>query len=195
MILNLLFPKKCLECGVGGVYMCLKCLNKVSLGGWHKNHYSVFKYEGVIRKAILALKYKYATDIAEGLTSACTSKMKLTDVYTLTPVPLHKKRENLRGFNQVELIGKKIAKQKNWKFIPNLLIRTKSTTPQVNLKGSARRTNLSGVFKLNPIYTNQAIPNILIFDDVYTTGSTIKEITKTLGEAGYKDIKTMTIAR
>lgn len=175
--------------------MCSKCIKNVTPGGWYKNHYSIFKYEEVIRKAILALKYKYATSIAEELAKACVLKMKLRGTYTLIPVPLHKKRENLRGFNQVEIIGKKIAKQKNWEFIPNLLIRTKSTTPQVKLKGSARRTNLSGVFRINPIYIKDNISNMLIFDDVFTTGSTIREVTKALKESGYENIKTFTIAR
>ena len=200
MILNLFFPKKCLQCGVVGVYICDSCLKKVSPGRLVQNHYSIFKYEGVIRKAILALKYKYATDIVHELSKICATKLKRQKIIksksiTLVPIPLHKKREKQRGFNQVGLIGKEISKQMNWKYMPDLLVRSKPTTPQASLKGSARQTNLTGAFKFNPKHTKNTTHNILLFDDVYTTGSTLKEALKVLREEGYKNIKTLAVAR
>lgn len=199
--LDLLFPKKCLECGSSGVYMCLGCTKKVRSGISSYLNISLFKYEGVIRSAIIALKYKYATSIAEELALLVSKKIKKLKIknnkFTLVPIPLHKKRENQRGFNQVEKIGKIVAKKLNWEYLPDLLIRTKQTTPQVQLKGIQRRQNLSGVFKVNPkhssLFTDHC--SLVIFDDVYTTGSTINEAKKVLHEAGFGSIRSLTIAR
>lgn len=197
-LLDLIFPKKCLECGKDGKYICDVCIGKVSLYGANGSNYSIFKYQGVIRKAIISLKYKFAYDIAEELVSVCVKQLNAMH-YTLNPIlvpiPLFKQRQNWRGFNQSELIGEKLAKAMNWEYIPDLLIRNKNTTPQVGLKGSARRNNLSGVFSVCPTYIQYAKYHILIFDDVFTTGSTINEAKKVLKVAGFKNIKSLTIAR
>lgn len=199
-ILDLIFPKNCLECGQSGKYICEKCLQKVPPSGWtNRETYSCFKYEGVIRKAIIALKYKYSTQIACELADACVWKLLTINHWpltTLVPVPLHWYRKNIRGFNQSEEIGKLIAKKMNWKFVPNLLIRTKSTTPQAQLTGSARRRNLRGVFVLNPRYTLSAIRYpLILFDDVLTTGSTLLEASKVLRSGGATKILCLTIAK
>ena len=205
-LLDLLFPKNCLECGKKGKYICDMCYSKVTPYGRNGDNYSVFKYQGVIRKAIISLKYKFATDIADELVDACTVRLansqqlmtnEIQPGYSyLVPIPLHRHRENWRGFNQAELIGQKLAKAMKWKFILDLLIRNKNTIPQVGLKGLSRRHNLSGVFSLNSIYNLLPVTyNLVLFDDVYTTGSTIKEAKKVLKSAGFKNIYSLTIAR
>ncbi len=198
-ILNFLFPKYCLECGANGKYICDECLKKVSPARSDNTNYSIFKYEGVIRKAIISLKYKFAYDLADELVSVCTRQL-ISMHYTLNPIlipiPLFWQRQNWRGFNQSEIIGEKLAKQMNWKYVPDLLIRNKNTSPQVGLKGSVRRSNLSGVFKVCSNYTLYPKPcTLVLFDDVYTTGSTINEVKKVLIDAGFKNIKSITIAR
>lgn len=197
-LIDLLFPKNCLECKRDGKYICDICISKVPTGGRRGDDVSVFKYQGVIRKAIISLKYKFATDIADELTNIISQR--LPELYmlhdkVLVSIPLHKQRENLRGFNQAELIGKKLAEQMGWEFAPDLLIKNKNTMPQVGLKGLARHSNLSGVFAVSPSNIENTKRNILIFDDVYTTGSTIKEAKKTLESTGFKDILSLTIAR
>lgn len=199
--LDLLFPKYCLECGKESKYICEVCYSKVSPYGRNGNNYSIFKYEGVIRKAIISLKYKFATDIADELVLAVLPK--LTTYHfphstILVPIPLYKTRENWRGFNQTELIGEKLAKTMNWKYIPDLLIRNKNTTPQVGLKGVARRSNLSGVFTVCSDYLSNSLvihSSVVLFDDVYTTGSTINEAKKVLENAGFTKIYSLTLAR
>jgi ComF family protein len=200
-LLDLIFPKKCLECGKDGKYICDVCIGKVSLYGANDSNYSIFKYQGVIRKAIISLKYKFAYDIAGELVGRIvnlliSNKQFLNKKFVLIPIPLFKQRQNWRGFNQSELIGEKLAKQMGWKFIPDLLIRNKNTTPQVGLKGSVRRANLSGVFEVSSNYTLYPKPyTLVLFDDVFTTGSTINEAKKVLKEAGFNNIKSLTIAR
>ena len=200
MILDFLFPKYCLQCKKPGKYICDDCYCKVRpCNIIDNNNYSIFKYEGVIRRAIISLKYKFAYDIADELSSIITEKLKVNGLWlkntTLIPIPLHKHRQNWRGFNQAEVIGGKLAKRMGWKFTPNLLVRNKSTKPQVGLKGLARRQNLSGVFSVNHDCVLSTVYSVLLFDDVYTTGSTINEAKKVLKNAGFMNIKSLTIAR
>jgi ComF family protein len=199
-ILDLIFPKNCLECKANGKYICASCLKKVKKNGWNSDWvYSTWRYQGVIRKAILALKYKYSTDIAEELATHLSRVLKKENIdfenACLVPIPLHWYRKNVRGFNQSEEVGKIVAKKMNWKFVPNLLIRTKSTIPQAQLTGSARRENLCGVFSLDPKIILSRYPNIILFDDVLTTGSTLLEASKVLRAGGAKRILCLTIAK
>lgn len=204
MILDLLFPKYCLECKKEGKYICSSCEEKVTNLGWKVDNFSVYKYEKVIRKAVTSLKYKFAKDIADELSTYVFESIRKKTVFPrkekiiLIPIPLHWRRENWRGFNQSKIIGERLSHQFGWKFVPDFLIRQKYTKPQVELKGSERRKNLSGVFTVNQnyLFTDQSFnQTILLFDDVYTTGSTIIEATKTLNKAGFKKIKSLTLTR
>jgi ComF family protein len=193
-LIDFIFPKKCLECKAEGRYICEFCIGKVPVGGWinlgETKVYSVWRYKGVVRKAIIALKYKFATEIADELIDHIKF---LPSSQNLVPIPSHWRRQNTRGFNQSALLGEKLASKMNWKYIPNLLIKSRSTPPQVGLKRDARQINLKGVFVLNP---KLKIPrSVLIFDDVYTTGSTLKEVVKTLRRSGVKRIWCLTVAR
>ncbi len=198
-LLDLIFPKKCLECNKDGKYMCDSCISKILDGTFDKNNFAVFKYKGVIRKAILSLKYKFASDIADELIGVSVGRLNSSKFHkvTLVPIPLYKQRENWRGFNQSGLLGQKLAVKMKWEFAPDLLIRTKNAHPQVSLKGDERRKNLSGVFSVNSDLTTYYMLHdaIVLFDDVYTTGSTIKEAKKVLEKAGFKNIYSLTIAR
>lgn len=195
-LIDLIFPKACLECGKEGKYICDSCLGKVKIRGWHGNTYSIFKYEGVIRKAILTLKYKYSTEIAKELALVCAQKLHSLNFpksTILVPIPLHWYKKNLRGFNQSEEIGKIIARKMGWKFIPDLLVKSIATPPQAELSGKARRRNLEGVFEINNKFISAVSNPVLIFDDVFTTGSTLKEADRVLATYGAKNIKCLTI--
>lgn len=225
-VLDFVFPKKCLNCGREGKYLCENCLDKVpklktvcpycekaSIDGMTHAKcvrvygldglISVWDWEGVIRKAILALKYRYATEIASELSSCLVAELKdhysyfvIHNSSVLTPIPLHWYRDNFRGFNQSELIGKEIAKSLDWKFAPDLLIRKKFTTPQSTLKRQDRFPNIRGAFALFSRNSLFVIPNsIVLFDDVFTTGSTLKEAASVLKRAGVKSVWGLTIVR
>ncbi|MFZ3301496.1 MAG: ComF family protein [Microgenomates group bacterium] len=196
-IFDLLFPKKCLECGIGDRYICSDCISQVLDGTFDENNFAVFKYRGVIRKVIVSLKYKFAYDVCDELIEACVNRLKSSKLRNviLVPIPLFWQRENFRGFNQAEILGQKLAEKMRWKFITDLLIRNKNTHPQVGLKGLERHQNLSDAFSVNPDCVLGTKYSVLIFDDVYTTGSTIKEAKKVLEMAGFKNIYSLTIAR
>ena len=174
-----------------------KCKRKLGLDGL----ISVWKYQGIARKALLGLKYKFATAITEELTGHITKNIKENDFafpkdLVLIPVPLHRFRKNWRGFNQVEEIGKLLCEKMGWNYDGDLLIRSKYKTPQTELKGKQRKTNVRGVFTLNPkSYLLPTKCQILLFDDVYTTGSTIKEAAKVLKRAGVKKVWGLTITK
>ena len=86
-----------------------------------------------------------------------------------------------------------VAIAMNWTFLPDLLIKKQSTLSQVELKGDERRQNLKGAFTLN--LKVQIPDSVLLFDDVFTTGSTIRESGKVLKRAGVKKVWGLTIAR
>lgn len=198
-VFDFIFPKNCLECGKEGKYVCESCLNKVGKSGWYGRNYSIFRYEGVIRKAIIALKYKYSTEVAKELAEVCVKSLGSLNLISnsclLIPIPLHWQRKNVRGFNQSEEVGKLIAKNMNWDFNADLLIKNKSTIPQVGLKGDSRRKNLRGVFSVAPNHFISNHYSLVLFDDVFTTGSTLKEAAKVLKRAGVEKVWGITIAR
>ncbi len=220
-VLDLIFPKSCLSCGRGGIYICSDCVAKVRVlkpvcpycekasidGVTHtkcsKKYgldglFSAWDYEEVIRKALLALKYKYSTEVGKELANTFVRFLKSTNHLLprkgiLVPVPLHWHRENVRGFNQSEEIGKLVAKEMEWGYGSDLIIKKKSTTSQAQLSVDERKQNLKGVFQIN---TKVNIPeSVIIFDDVFTTGSTLKECAKVLKRGGVKKVWGLTIAR
>jgi ComF family protein len=163
---------------------------------------SVWKYEGAIRKALLKLKYNFAKEIAEELSIHIVHYLQkeitaLPKNSLLVPIPLHRRRTNWRGFNQGEEIGKLVAKRMGWKFYPDVLIRKLSKRPQTELKGDERRENILGVFVLNSDFKSLVISyqSLVIFDDVLTTGATMKEAAKVLKRNGAKNVWGLTIAK
>lgn len=197
-ILDLIFPKSCLECGKGNKYICSDCIKKVRrLGEFPGERISVFKYEGVIRKAIISLKYKFSSDISEEIAELISKELKKMNLnlkeVVLVPIPLHPKRQKMRGFNQSEVVGEYLANKMRWELNKDILVKNTNTKPQVGLKGRERHLNLKNTFSLNK-KQNLKGKTIIIFDDVYTTGSTIKEAIKVLKKTRPKKLMSLTIA-
>jgi len=193
-LLDLFFPRKCLECSESGRYICDSCLSKVGRGrvDYSNNLYCIFEYKGVIRSSITKLKYNFASSIAEELAhraiEKCDIPFKLTNPL-LIPVPLSKQRENWRGYNQSDILGVRIASSLGWNYASNLLKRTSQGIPQAQLSREKRLRNISGKYAVNrDILKNYKESSIVVFDDVITTGATITECMKSLRKAGFKDI-------
>ena len=167
---------------------------------------SIFSYQGLMKKAIKKLKYNFASDLAEDLVefflSFCGEDKFFShfcqerNVYFL-PVPLHPKRKRWRGFNQAELLGKMIANNLDLPFSPDLLRRKRNTKPQTRLKKKERRKNIKGAFEINPKMSHFPLltSKFIIFDDVWTTGSTLRECGQVLKRAGAREVWGLTIAR
>jgi len=220
-VLDLVFPKSCLGCSKGGIYICPDCLTKVRLvkpicpycektsidGATHikcrrkfglDGLISIWEYEGVIRKAILALKYKYSLEVGREISNVFVKYLSQGDFIiphssVVVPIPIHWYRQNFRGFNQSDLIGRAVSAAKGWKFVPDLLIKQKSTTSQTELSGDARKLNLKDAFVVTPGFQLQN--SVILFDDVFTTGSTLMEAAEVSKRGGVEKVWGLTIAR
>lgn len=101
--------------------------------------------------------------------------------YVLLPVPLHKLKEKERGYNQSEFIARGISKVLNIDVNVDLVKRTKYTQSQTKLNQTERELNVMDAFTLtNPQKSSHDVKNVIIIDDVITTGATINEVTKVL---------------
>jgi ComF family protein len=110
--------------------------------------------------------------------------------HVVIPVPLHRRRERHRGFNQAKLIAETLKSDKR-RIDTKLLRRRKDTPSQTGLSRSQRALNLAGAFEVRG-----PVPEcVIVVDDVYTTGSTMHEIAKTLKRAGAKRVEVLTVAR
>ncbi len=177
-----------------------RCGTRTSLDGLT----SVFAYKGIMRRAITKLKYRFVSDIAcelvELFLSFCGedkdfSQVSQREKIALVPIPLHPARERWRGFNQAELLGKMITENLGINFVPGLLQRVKNTQPQMKLAEKARKENIQNAFQTSPNILISQYPNILLFDDVWTTGATLREAGKVLKQNGAKFVWGLTLAR
>ncbi len=161
--------------------------------------YSATKYAGVIRHAIQRLKFAKRRRLAEPLGVLLvkyvshTPVLNMREIDTLVPVPLHPRRHKLRGFNQAELLAGSLAKYYDTPTI-NALARVKETSPQFDLPRDARLVNVKGAFKVaepRSVYNKR----ILLVDDIYTTGATIAECSRSLMIAGARRVEVLTLSR
>lgn len=179
------------------------CKTRYSLDGL----ISVCVYDGPTKNVIKRLKYKpWITELGEILANLAldfyhknTSTIRIIEQNpVLVPTPLHKSRERERGFNQSEILGRLMAHKLNLEFIPHLLIRHKKTKPQAELKGKERLENIKNAFSVSSDSPNILIskyPNILLIDDVWTTGATLRACGQVLKLAGAKKVWALTLAR
>jgi ComF family protein len=110
------------------------------------------------------------------------------------PVPLHISRLRSRGFNQSLVLARACFPQWQDRIRVRLLVRNRATTPQTDLSGRARRNNLKNAFQVAD-KAEVAGRNILLVDDVFTTGSTVNECARVLKAAGCKRVEILTICR
>jgi ComF family protein len=161
--------------------------------------HAVAIYDGVIRSAIHRFKFQKKKKLAQALGIVMVrylsrvSSLNVKEIDFIVPVPLHKRRAKQRGFNQADLLAGMVSKYYE---VPsaNALERVRDTHPQFDLPREKRLTNVKGVFKVSEpkaVYNK----NILLLDDIYTTGSTIFECTKALKVAGAKRVEVLTLAR
>ncbi len=157
-------------------------------------NYSMFYYEGDYKSFIFKFKYglniEYSKVISKLMYSYILENNLFSNIDLITCVPMHKAKEKKRGFNQSELLAKDLSKYLNIPYKPTL-IRTKNTVPQSSLNFENRFKNLNTVFL--PIESlNLKNKNILIIDDIYTSGATIIECSKTLNLCGVHKIYALT---
>lgn len=212
-ILEVFFPSKCLSCGLKNTDLCPKCLNESPSAERESAHwiFPLFDYRHPpIKKAISLLKYKGKKRIAENFGEVLYDRM-LEEISELVimenfkeslliPIPLSRKRLRERGYNQAELICKKLIEINNLrhgidtKLGNNILIKIKDEKHQAHIND--RRERLKNIIGSFAIKNPEAIKskNIILIDDVTTTGATLEEAKKTLKKAGARKIIAFTLA-
>ena len=189
---------KCTCCGIpfqaGQDHHCGLCLKKSVAFDLAR---SAVHYREPVTALISSLKFNGTltglSTLAQ-LARNAPGREDLSEPDMILPVPLHDKRLKQRKFNQALLLSRACFPEFNKRIIPDLLLRHRATSPQTKLNGTERRKNLSGAFSLkNPKEAKGK--NILLVDDVFTTGSTVNECAKVLRKAGAERIEVFTVAR
>lgn len=175
-----------------------RCHSRYALDGLT----SFFYYKDVVKKLITSIKYGYVRDMANELVSYIPfsayqiSVLTNTKTTTLIPIPLHISRFRFRGFNQSEVLGKLVASQLGIQYSVDVLGRDSATRPQVSMKHkSDRLTNMRHAFSLRTADTLIRAATVLLFDDVCTTGATLREAANVLKRHGTHTVWGVTIAR
>lgn len=148
---------------------------------------SIYKYQGIIKKVIEDLKYKFIAEAGTELGKLMVKNLKIDypnivkywqeEKYTVMPIPLYWQRENWRGFNQSKILGKEIAAALMLEYRDDILIRSKNAINQAKISNhQLRRKNIARVFKIKE---GEKLPEkIILIDDVITSGATIVEALK-----------------
>ena len=159
---------------------------------------AVFEYNDTSKTLVLNLKYHDATELAPNLGRwmASAASPFLPACHVVLPVPLFWQRQLKRRYNQSLLLGHALAKQAQLPFLPDTLRRIRHTAPQTGLSRRQRQENMNRAFAVpEKAKARLRQQNVLLVDDVYTTGATINACTHTLLEAGARDVYVITLAR
>ncbi len=176
----------------------LKCISCIDNPPPFKSARSVFKYGDVSRDLILGFKHGDKTHLVSSFTPFLeqAGREMLEKADYLLPVPLHTKRFIARRYNQAALIAEDLSKSTSVPHLPMAMKRTRSTPPQGHLTSDERIKNVQKAFEVNQKYHNLLKgSSVILIDDVYTTGATIRECSKVLLKHGVAEVNVLTIAR
>ncbi len=148
-------------------------------------------YSGALAEAIHRMKFYGIRRLAKPLTSLLLN-LPIPKYDGILPVPLSKKGLISRGFNQSLLISKLLSDELHIHLFANSLLKIKDTLPQIGLNAKQRMKNIKGAFAANADIKGL---KLLLVDDVMTTGATARECSKTLINAGAKEVVVVTLAR
>jgi len=223
-ILDIFFPPKCVICSkLDEKFLCQDCIDTISeiknpicqfcgkptlkpvsrcIDCRNEKLYfsrarSFGLYEKVFKEVITVYKYKHLKTLtavlAHFLYIAFQRNYKNILFDSIEYVPMTRRNRNLRGFNQSKLLAREFTKIIR---IPvnNFLVKIRNTESQMGLQLSQRRKNLTGAFDFKKD-KEKCNSNILLIDDVYTTGYTASECSKVLLNNGATDVYVLTLAR
>ena len=202
LILDLLFPRVCINCQKEGEYLCQDCQAMLEISGFHKKYstqnlddlYFVADFKNSLIKNLINLfkKEPFVKELGKTLSSLILAHFQLMDNkpefypdqkretrstrFAIIPVPLAKKKLKWRGFNQAEKLAENLAVFLKISLLPNGLVKIKETFSLGNK-------------------TLVKEKNILLVDDVYQTGSTMEKCAEILKKAGAKKIIGIVVVR
>lgn len=217
--IDLLFPPCCGICGAAGEFLCAACDSQLQRAEsprcsrcWQISATEIchtcqqqrsplsgvrapYVFDGGARALVLGLKYQslyaLAQPMGERLAAYAASTHLPADL--LTPVPLHWRRGRQRGFNQAELLGRIVAERTGLELDVTSLRRSRATPHQAHQRDPNRRAeNVRGAFRCSDHVAGR---RVLLVDDVFTTGATLRECARTLKAAGAESVWGLTFAR
>ncbi|MCL5794915.1 MAG: ComF family protein, partial [Patescibacteria group bacterium] len=194
-LLDLLFPINCLGCKRSSEWLCSSCREKIIIYRDGQNKIESLRFielilvaadynQPLLQKVLHQYKYNFIfglSDFLGGILADAISYSQLatTKIDLVLPVPLFKKRELWRGFNQATLIAEKVAARYHWPIERGILIRKYANSSQVGLSATGRRKNVLNVFQVKSLELIKN-KNILLVDDVVTTGATMESCARVL---------------
>ena len=191
----------CLCCGrffegAGGDHVCGRCLDRVPPFSLHR---SCGRYDGILKELILLFKYGRFPVLSRPLARFAAESLGGEEglwqgVDLLVPVPLHRKRKRERGFNQSRRLARDLARIRGLGTLEGCLVKVRSTPPQTSLEGAGREANVRGAYGVRRPRRIQGKTLVLV-DDVFTTGSTLRECSLALRRAGAREVRALTLAQ
>lgn len=194
-----LIPPLCRICGieVGGADgcspLCGECLKSPPPYSIAR---SVVRYEREIQQLVHKLKYSSDLSVLPGISDLIGryDMAEFADVDCIIVVPLHLKRLRQRGFNQAAVLAGLFFADRRHLIKADWLVRTRNTVPQTKLDRTARRKNLRGAFDARATSNFQGA-TVCLVDDVFTTGTTVRECAKVILHEGARNVSVLTFAR
>ena len=208
-VLDTLFPSFCVGCGKEGTFLCGDCHARIIIKRIPQKPDTKSALSGIyaatdynqrpVAELITGLKFHSIADMKYPLTGILIRHLSLVNFQppkncVITPVPLHKRREIKRGFNQAGLIAKEIAEFFKIPYCEDALKRIKNTKPQTETSNHNQRLeNIKNAFACRKPEL-VAGKRIIIVDDVMTTGATLNECARALKSAGARSVIAFAVA-
>ncbi len=214
-LLDIIFPARCISCGKNGKDFCIECISDAPAAEREtaKWIFPLYDYRHPpIKKALWLLKYKGKKRLAKAFAEILYEKImeELSELSVmenfrdaiLIPIPLSNKRYRERGYNQAELICRELVKINHLRYgvdmqlEKNILIKPRETEHQARIRDRKERLkNIVGSFAIKNESENKIKnKNIILIDDITTTGATLAEARKILKQAGARKIIAFTVA-
>ena len=195
MLLDFFLPSYCAGCDAPGADLCSRCAAALTFApaivraarDGTPAAIALGPYEGVLRSAVLALKFRGARPVARRIGRALALKI-LSPFDAVVPVPLHAQRLRERGYNQAGDIARQIAAVAHAPFVEKALERSRYTAPQSALHLTDRNKNVDGAFCAGRTIQIVAGLRVLLVDDVITTGATARACARTLLAGGVRSV-------
>ena len=172
---------------------CEDCEEKDS---WYQAGRSVWLHQEPVSDALYRFKYHnrrcYAEVFAEQMYRCYGNQLKEWEIEEMIPIPLHPSRKRKRGFNQSEILAEHLAERMELPVKKRVLYRIKKTKPLKEMNGKERWMNLQGAFGVSSQW--KPCRNVLLIDDIYTTGSTVEKAAKMLRKAGAENVYFLTVS-
>ncbi|MDY6314744.1 MAG: ComF family protein [Clostridia bacterium] len=183
--------ERCPVCGLVtplGSNVCWECASKKI---YFKSHKSPYFYENEVRRSLLRFKFYGKAHYAKTMGIIMASYIPYdVNIDYITWVPMTVKQIKARGYNQSKLLAKSVSEYSSGE-LKELLFKVKSISKQSRLNAAARASNIKGAFSCGEDLNGK---NILLVDDIYTTGSTLNECSKVLKHCGANEIYCLTFA-